>query len=128
MRNVEEPVASSGEITPQIGVVAFAFGAASAHQGDAVAGPVLIRLLAALGISGPAARGRAPGPLPAGAGHRRGPGPRGTPAAREPARVGRLIQRRPVHGARAPPVLPRPAAPLRAPSRVRHAAAGPAHR
>jgi phenylacetic acid degradation operon negative regulatory protein len=56
MRNVEEPVASSGEITPQIGVVAFAFGIASAHQGDAVAGPVLIRLLADLGISGPAAR------------------------------------------------------------------------
>ena len=49
-------MASSGEITPRIGVVAFAFGVARAHQGDAVPGPVLIRLLADLGISGPAAR------------------------------------------------------------------------
>jgi phenylacetic acid degradation operon negative regulatory protein len=49
-------VASPGEITPQIGVVAFAFGLASAHQGPAVAGPVLLRLLSDLGISGPAAR------------------------------------------------------------------------
>jgi phenylacetic acid degradation operon negative regulatory protein len=49
-------VASPGEITPQIGIVAFAFGLASAHQGPAVPGPVLLRLLADLGISGPAAR------------------------------------------------------------------------
>jgi phenylacetic acid degradation operon negative regulatory protein len=49
-------VASPAEVTPQIGVVAFAFGIARAHQGDAVAGPVLLRLLADLGVSGPAAR------------------------------------------------------------------------
>jgi phenylacetic acid degradation operon negative regulatory protein len=55
-KGAAEPVASPGEITPRIGIVAFAFGLASAHQGDAVAGPVLIRLLADLGISGPAAR------------------------------------------------------------------------
>src|SRR3984957_19803805 len=58
MRNVRETgaVASPGEITPRIGIVAFAFGVARAHQGDAVAGPVLLRLLADLGVSGPAAR------------------------------------------------------------------------
>jgi phenylacetic acid degradation operon negative regulatory protein len=49
-------VASSGEITPRTGVVAFAFGVARAQVGDAVPGPVLIRLLADLGVSGPAAR------------------------------------------------------------------------
>jgi phenylacetic acid degradation operon negative regulatory protein len=51
-----EPVASSGEITPRVGVVAFAFGVARAQVGEAVPGLVLIRLLADLGISGPAAR------------------------------------------------------------------------
>jgi phenylacetic acid degradation operon negative regulatory protein len=49
-------VTSPGGITPQISIVAFAFGTARAYQGDAVPGPVLIRLLADLGISGPAAR------------------------------------------------------------------------
>jgi phenylacetic acid degradation operon negative regulatory protein len=55
---LKEPgaVVSPGEITPRIGIVAFAFGVARAHQGDAVAGRVLIRLLADLGFSGPAAR------------------------------------------------------------------------
>jgi phenylacetic acid degradation operon negative regulatory protein len=49
-------LAGPGGITPQISIVAFAFGTARAYQGDAVPGPVLIRLLADLGISGPAAR------------------------------------------------------------------------
>jgi phenylacetic acid degradation operon negative regulatory protein len=49
-------VASPGAITPQISIVAFAFGIARSYQGNAVPGPVLIRLLADLGISGPAAR------------------------------------------------------------------------
>ncbi len=47
---------SPGEITPQIGIVCFAYGLARAGLGEPVAGPVLIRLLADLGISGSAAR------------------------------------------------------------------------
>jgi phenylacetic acid degradation operon negative regulatory protein len=49
-------VAGPGGITPQISIVVFAFGLARAYRGDVVAGPVLIRLLADLGVSGPAAR------------------------------------------------------------------------
>jgi phenylacetic acid degradation operon negative regulatory protein len=44
------------EISPQIGLVGLAFGAAQVQPGDAVAGPVLLRLLADLGVSEPAAR------------------------------------------------------------------------
>jgi len=44
------------EISPQIGLVGLAFGAAQARPGEPVAGPVLLRLLADLGVSGPAAR------------------------------------------------------------------------
>jgi len=44
------------EISPQIGLVGLAFGAAQVQPGEPVAGPVLLRLLADLGVSGPAAR------------------------------------------------------------------------
>jgi len=44
------------EISPQIGLVGLAFGAAQAQPGEPAAGPVLLRLLADLGVSGPAAR------------------------------------------------------------------------
>lgn len=44
------------EISPQVGLVCFAFGAAQTQPGEPVAGPVLIKLLADLGVSGPAAR------------------------------------------------------------------------
>ena len=44
------------EISPQIGMVCFAIGAAQGQPGEPVAGPVLLRLLADLGVSGPAAR------------------------------------------------------------------------
>jgi len=44
------------EISPQLGLVGLAFGAAQVQPGEPVAGPVLLRLLADLGVSGPAAR------------------------------------------------------------------------
>lgn len=44
------------EISPQVGLVGLAFGAAQVQPGDPVDGPVLYRLLADLGVSGPAAR------------------------------------------------------------------------
>jgi phenylacetic acid degradation operon negative regulatory protein len=44
------------EISPQIGLVGLAFGAAQVQPGEPVAGPLLLRLLADLGVSGPAAR------------------------------------------------------------------------
>lgn len=44
------------EIPPQVSLVCFAFGAAQVPPGDSVSGPVLFRLLADLGVSGPAAR------------------------------------------------------------------------
>jgi phenylacetic acid degradation operon negative regulatory protein len=44
------------EISPQVGLVALAFGAAQVPPGEPVNGPVLFRLLADLGLSGPAAR------------------------------------------------------------------------
>jgi DNA-binding transcriptional regulator PaaX len=44
------------EISPQVSLVCFAFGAAQVLPGDSVSGPVLFRLLADLGVSGPAAR------------------------------------------------------------------------
>ena len=45
-----------GEITPRIGVVCFAIGFAQARGPAPVPGPVLLRLLADLGVSGAAAR------------------------------------------------------------------------
>jgi phenylacetic acid degradation operon negative regulatory protein len=39
-----------------VGLVCFAFGAAQGQPGEPVAGPLLLRLLADLGVSGPAAR------------------------------------------------------------------------
>ncbi len=45
-----------GEITPRIGVVCFAMGFAQARATGPVPGPVLLRLLADLGVSGAAAR------------------------------------------------------------------------
>ena len=50
------PGSGPPEISPQVGLVCFAFGAAQVQPGDAIAGPVLLRLLADLGVSGPAAR------------------------------------------------------------------------
>jgi phenylacetic acid degradation operon negative regulatory protein len=44
------------EISPQVSLVCFAYGAAQAQSGAPVAGPLLLRLLADLGVSGPAAR------------------------------------------------------------------------
>jgi phenylacetic acid degradation operon negative regulatory protein len=48
------------EMSPQVGLVCFAYGAAhaaaQAEPAEPVAGPVLLRLLADLGVSGPAAR------------------------------------------------------------------------
>jgi phenylacetic acid degradation operon negative regulatory protein len=46
----------SVEISPQVGLVCLAVGAAQVQPGESVAGPVLFRLLADLGVSGPAAR------------------------------------------------------------------------
>ncbi|HEY2505699.1 MAG TPA: PaaX family transcriptional regulator C-terminal domain-containing protein [Streptosporangiaceae bacterium] len=48
--------ARPSEISPQFGLVCFAVGAAQVPPGQAVAGPVLLRLLADLGVSGSAAR------------------------------------------------------------------------
>jgi phenylacetic acid degradation operon negative regulatory protein len=50
------PTSWPAEISPQVGLVCFAFGAAQVQPGDPVAGPVLLRLLADLGVSAPAAR------------------------------------------------------------------------
>jgi phenylacetic acid degradation operon negative regulatory protein len=50
------PRRGSAEMSPQIGLVCFAVGAAQVAPGESVAGPVLLRLLADLGMSGPAAR------------------------------------------------------------------------
>jgi phenylacetic acid degradation operon negative regulatory protein len=50
------PTDSHVDITPRFGIVCFAFGIAQTRSDEPVAGPVLIRLLADLGISGPAAR------------------------------------------------------------------------
>jgi phenylacetic acid degradation operon negative regulatory protein len=44
------------EISPQVGLVCFAVGAAQVPPGEPIAGPVLFRLLADLGMSAPAAR------------------------------------------------------------------------
>jgi phenylacetic acid degradation operon negative regulatory protein len=44
------------DISPQVGLVCFAYGAAQAGSDEPVAGPVLLRLLGDLGVSGPAAR------------------------------------------------------------------------
>jgi phenylacetic acid degradation operon negative regulatory protein len=44
------------EISPQVSLVCLAFGAAQVQPGESVAGPVLFRLLADLGVSGSAAR------------------------------------------------------------------------
>jgi phenylacetic acid degradation operon negative regulatory protein len=44
------------EISPQVGLVGFAFGAAQVQPGEPVAGPVLFRLLGDLGLSRSAAR------------------------------------------------------------------------
>lgn len=46
----------SAEISPQLGLVGLAIGAAQIRPGESVAGPVLFRLLADLGVSGSAAR------------------------------------------------------------------------
>jgi phenylacetic acid degradation operon negative regulatory protein len=43
-------------MSPQVGLVCFAFGAARVPPGEAVEGPVLLRLLSDLGVTGPAAR------------------------------------------------------------------------
>jgi phenylacetic acid degradation operon negative regulatory protein len=50
------PRSGPTEISPQVGLVGLAFGAAQVQPGEPVAGPVLLRLLADLGVSGPAAR------------------------------------------------------------------------
>lgn len=50
------PTSWPAEISPQVGLVCFAFGAAQVQPGDPVAGPVLLRLLADLGVSASAAR------------------------------------------------------------------------
>jgi phenylacetic acid degradation operon negative regulatory protein len=55
-RGVVAPVNIPGEMTPRIGMVCFAFGVAQGRPGEPVPGPVLLRLLADLGISGAAAR------------------------------------------------------------------------
>ncbi|MGH3302700.1 MAG: hypothetical protein ACRDOK_13650 [Streptosporangiaceae bacterium] len=85
------------------------------QPGEPVAGPVLLRLLADLGVSGPAARslllrmrregwltsqrvGRQ-GSLPARTSRVRRPGARRTPAGRRPAGLERLVQRRALYGA-----------------------------
>jgi phenylacetic acid degradation operon negative regulatory protein len=44
------------EMSPQIGLLGLAIGAAQVRPGESVAGPVLLRLLADLGVSGSAAR------------------------------------------------------------------------
>jgi phenylacetic acid degradation operon negative regulatory protein len=46
----------SAPISPQVGLVCLAVGAAQVKPGESVAGPVLFRLLADLGVSGSAAR------------------------------------------------------------------------
>src|ERR1700735_513541 len=46
----------SGEVTPRMGLVCFAFGVAGVPPGQPLAGPLLIRLLADLGLSEAAAR------------------------------------------------------------------------
>jgi phenylacetic acid degradation operon negative regulatory protein len=48
--------ARSPEISPQVSLVCLAFGAAQVQPGEWVAGPVLFRLLADLGVSASAAR------------------------------------------------------------------------
>jgi phenylacetic acid degradation operon negative regulatory protein len=50
------PGVRSAEISPQVGLVCLAVGAAQVQPGESVAGPVLFRLLADLGVSGSAAR------------------------------------------------------------------------
>jgi phenylacetic acid degradation operon negative regulatory protein len=50
------PGVRSAEISPQVSLVCLAVGAARVPPGESVAGPLLIRLLADLGVSGPAAR------------------------------------------------------------------------
>jgi phenylacetic acid degradation operon negative regulatory protein len=50
------PAKGLAEMSPQVGLVYFAFGVAQVQPGDPVAGPVLLRLLADLGVSAPAAR------------------------------------------------------------------------
>ena len=50
------PASWPADISPQVGLVCFAYGAAQAQPDAPVAGPVLLRLLADLGVSGPAAR------------------------------------------------------------------------
>ncbi len=50
------PALRPPEISPQVGLVCFAYGAAQVQLGEPVAGPVLFTLLADLGVSGPAAR------------------------------------------------------------------------
>ncbi len=44
------------EVTPRMGLICFAFGAAGVPPGDQLAGPLLIRLLADLGLSEAASR------------------------------------------------------------------------
>jgi phenylacetic acid degradation operon negative regulatory protein len=50
------PGLRSAEISPQVNLVCLAVGAAQVPPGESVAGPVLFRLLADLGVSGSAAR------------------------------------------------------------------------
>jgi phenylacetic acid degradation operon negative regulatory protein len=50
------PGVRSAEISPQVSLVCLAVGAAQVPPGESVAGPVLFRLLADLGVSGSAAR------------------------------------------------------------------------
>jgi phenylacetic acid degradation operon negative regulatory protein len=50
------PAVRPPEMSPQVGLVCFAYGAAQAGSDAPVAGPALVRLLADLGVSGPAAR------------------------------------------------------------------------
>ena len=50
------PMSDPGKVTPRMGLVYFVFGAAEVGAGGSLAGPVLLRLLADLGLSESAAR------------------------------------------------------------------------
>ena len=50
------PMSDAGKVTPRMALVYFAFGAAEVAAGQALAGPILLRLLADLGLSESAAR------------------------------------------------------------------------
>jgi len=49
------PMSDPGKVTPRMGLVYFAFGAAQVGASRSLAGPILLRMLADLGVSESAA-------------------------------------------------------------------------